>query len=900
MYFLRGRVFNLKSLLVVLNQPIIRMHMIKSAQFNKFSIIIFVLSFFILQASPISAQNTNADPDPFERFTFDTDLSYDNSIPSPAEFLGYELGQEYTHHYQVVAYFELLDSLSDRISVDEYAKSYEGRSLIYATISSEENMSQIDAIQKANKDLASAVTQPQENMPVVVWLSYNVHGNEPSSSESAMQAAYRLVAANDAETSNWREESVIIVDPMINPDGRDRYITWYKSSQAHVLNSDINDLEHDEIWPGGRTNHYWFDLNRDWVWLVHPESQGRISLYQQWMPQVHMDFHEQGANNNYFLMPGTTPRNYELPGNYEDYADVFGRGAVKRFDQAQVNYFTREAFDFFYPGYGSSYPSVMGGIGMLAEQGGHSRGGRAVGTDDGYVLTLRQRIFDHYINALSVVETAVAQREGLLDYFSEARKPSNQKGSIQAYLIENNDKDYTYDVINLLLKHGVEVYQTNQEQRVSSLYDYWDAKEQAKNIPAGTFVIPTEQPAHIFVHTLFRRQLEIRDSVMYDMSSWNVPMAFNLNAYWTTKKLTDLKKIVQAPTVQLTEFQKASYAYVMDWNQRYAPNALAKMLSAGFRVRSAAQSFTFNDKEYSRGSIIVLVGRNLGLGEVLHVEMENIMKEQLVQIDAFLTGRMDSGIDLASSDANPVTAPQVALIVDQPFNSYTAGQLWFLFDRWTEYGISRIRANRLSNIDMAEYDVMIFPGAWGGLEAALSQNDQERLKAWVGSGGVLVATEGTAAWLSADRSGFTNVSLHKKVEQEEQDEVKYIPYAERSERAGLQRIPGASFKSYVDTSHPLGYGMKEKLFTLKFSTDAFELTNELLAIGRYHENSSDILASGYSSDTNKQMAAGQSFAAVQNLGQGKVVLLLENTQYRMFWIGPSRMIQNAVFQLPAH
>ena len=859
------------------------------------------LSLLFIMAAPTFAQLSAADPDPFERFTFDADLDYVASIPSPSDFLGYELGQEYTHHYQVMAYFELLDSLSDRISVNEYAKSHEGRRLIYATISSEANMSRIDEIQKANKEVASALTQPQDDMPVVVWLSYNVHGNEPSSSESAMQAAYRLVASNDLETSNWRKESVIIVDPMINPDGRDRYITWYKSSQTHVLNTDINDLEHDEIWPGGRTNHYWFDLNRDWVWLVHPESQGRIALYQQWIPQVHMDFHEQGANNNYFLMPGTTPRNYELPSSYEDYADVFGRGAVKRFDEAQVNYFTREAFDFFYPGYGSSYPSVMGGIGMLAEQGGHSRGGRAVDTDDGYVLTLRQRIFDHYINALSVVETAVANRQGLLEYFSEARNPSNQKGSTQAYLIANNDKDYTYDVIDLLLNHGVEVYQTNQDQRISGVYDYWDANESVKNVSAGTFVIPTEQPAHIFIHTLFRRQLEIRDSVMYDMSTWNVPMAYNLEAYWTTKKLSGLEKVDQTPTPMISSFQKASYAYVMDWNQRYAPNALSKMLAAGFRVRSAAETFEFNGKTYSRGSIIVLVGRNLGFGDDLHEHMEQIMSEHHVQIDAFQTGRMDSGIDLASSDANPMKAPKVALIVDQPFNSYTAGQLWFLFDRWTEYGISRIRANRLSSIDMSEYDVMIFPGAWGGLDAALSEADQERLKSWVRSGGVLVATEGTAAWLSSTRSGFTSVELYKnEPEDEATSNSDYVPYSERSERAGLQRIPGAAFKSYVDTSHPLGFGMKEELYTLKFSTDAFELTDELLAIGRYHESASDILASGYSSEQNKKFAAGQSFAAVQNMGRGKVVMLLENTQYRMFWIGPARMIQNAVFQVPTH
>jgi hypothetical protein len=506
---------------------------------------ILTLLLVSFSANLLAQHITFSDPDVFERFTFNDELNYAQELLSPAQFLGYELGQEYTHHYQVVDYFEYLAANSDRIQVQEYGTTYEGRSLIYATISSVSNMGNLEQIKEKNKQLASHETQPDSDMPVVVWMSYNVHGNEPSSSESAMQAAYRLVAAEDNETATWRAESVVIIDPMINPDGRDRYITWYKSSQTHMLNTDVNDLEHDEIWPGGRTNHYWFDLNRDWVWLVHPESQGRIKVYQEWMPQVHMDFHEQGANNNYFLMPGTTPRNYELPRSYEDYADAFGRGAVKRFDEAQVNYFTREAFDFFYPGYGSSYPSVMGGIGMLAEQGGHSRGGRAVDTDDGYVLTLRQRVFDHYINSLAVVETAVENRTGLLEYFKEARNPENQKGDTKAYILSREEQSYSFDVVNLLLDHGVQVYETTQDQRLPNTFDYWDANEATRTIKEGSFVIPTEQPAHLFIHTLFRRQLEIKDSVMYDMSTWTVPMAYNLDAYWSENVPSNLTRINQ-------------------------------------------------------------------------------------------------------------------------------------------------------------------------------------------------------------------------------------------------------------------------------------------------------------------------------------------------------------------
>lgn len=376
--------------------------------------LLFVFSLLVTHAS---AQIEEA----IERFQFDPEVSYNSNITSPAEYLGYELGEEYTFHHQVMGYLKLLASESDKITFHEMGRTYENRSVNYVIISSAENHQNLDEIREANFELANNPGDATvSNQPIIVWMSYNVHGNEPSSSEAAMQTAYRLVAATDAETQNWLENSVVIIDPMLNPDGRDRYVYWYKSSQANILNTNPEDLEHDEIWPGGRSNHYWFDLNRDWVWLIHPESEGRINVYQDWMPQVHIDFHEQGFNNNYFTMPGTTPRNHELPEAYEYWADVFGRGAIEEFDKAQVNFETRERFDFFYPGYGSSYPSIMGGIGMLARKGGHSRGGRAVETNDGYVLTLRQRVFDHYKNGISIVKTSVENRDELLNYFKDA------------------------------------------------------------------------------------------------------------------------------------------------------------------------------------------------------------------------------------------------------------------------------------------------------------------------------------------------------------------------------------------------------------------------------------------------------------------------------------------------
>jgi len=858
---------------------------------RRLSLTLFVSAFLLL--TTVQAQQS--------RFQFDPDISYNPSIQSPAEFLGYELGDEYTFHHNVVSYFQYLEENSDRITVDVYGETYEGRELIYAVVTSEENQQNIATIRAENLELTDPSSNtPIEGRPIVTWLSYNVHGNEASSSEAAMQTAYRLVAGTDAETGNMLEHSVVILDPMLNPDGRDRYVYWYKSSRANILNTDWRDLEHDEIWPGGRTNHYWFDLNRDWVWLIHPESRGRIAAYQQWMPQVHLDLHEQGFNSNYFTMPGTTPKNLELPDDYTQWTDVFGRGVIEEFDKHNVNYATREAFDFFYPGYGSSYPSIMGGIGMLAEQGGHSRGGRAVETEDGYVLTLRQRVFDHYTNSIATVRTSVENREGLLNYFKRSFTEETKKGPEEAYILRDNPNDYTYDVVNMLLKHGIEVHQAG-ENFSTDAFSYWDGQESRRSFSAGDFIIPADQPKHLFVNTLFNHRLAIEDSVMYDMSTWSVPQAYNLDAAWVEDDLgvntTRVTTALGNPSG--VENADAEYAFVVDWNQRNAPKALAMLWEEDYRVRTAWKTFRKGDKSFSRGSLVVLIGRNYDKRNTIAGDMQRIADEAGVKIVGFDTGRMDEGMDLASRSSNPVHQPKVALMVDSPFNSYTAGQLWFLFDQWTEFGISRLRADALNFADLSEYDVILMPGSWGGLGSTLGERQRERLKDWIQGGGTLVATEQSAEFFTKTETEFSSVELANRDEDEEEEKDTIAPdaytrFEALEDTAGLKRIPGSSFKGIVDNSHPVGFGMPEQIYSLKFSTESFKPSSDYRVIGYYHKDAGDVLASGYASPENKEKLAGNAFAVHQSMGSGNLILLLDNTQYRMFWVGPARMIQNAV------
>lgn len=850
-----------------------------------------------------------------ERFAFNPEISYDASIPSPADYLGYELGEHFTIYAHVLDYLEALAASSNKITLHEYGKTYEGRPLVYLVISSEANQGRIEEIRSNNLRLAdpndSVAAGLIEDQPLIHWMSYNVHGNEPSSTEAAMQVAYRLAAGQDAQTQQMLDDLVVIIDPCINPDGRDRYVYWYKSVFSKHLNTDSDDLEHSEPWPGGRTNHYWFDLNRDWVWLVHPESQGRIAAYQQWMPQVHIDYHEQGFNNNYFTHPGTTPRNLNLPALHFEMEARFGKGDAEAFDKEGISYFTREAFDFYYPGYGSSYPSLMGGIGMLREQGGHSRGGRAVETNDGYVLTLRQRLYDHYLTSVAGMQTSVDNREALLNYFNDALSPATtNKRPERAYILPDNPNDYTYELVGILMKHGVEVDRADEAFTVPAAFDYWTGQPERKQFEAGTFVVRTDQARHLFVNTLMQRQMVIEDSIMYDMATWSAPMAYNLNAAWTERNVPVPSTRVTALPVKAgrVENADATYGYAIDWSQRHAPRALAMLWAAGYQVRSMERPLHIAAQSFPRGSLVILNGRNLDKHDTRAADMERIAKEAGVDIHGYDSGWTEKGYNPASGRSTPVKKPLVGLVMDTPFNSYTTGQLWFLFEEWTHFPINRLRLSDLGGVELDKYDVLVFPGVRGSLSSHMDSSEVASLKSWVRAGGTLVATENSARFFAAHKAGFINVEEAKDKEDKEEDDEgfeagslddPYVGLEDRDDLEDLDNIPGSALRAMLDTTHPVAYGMPSSVYSLKFGNQAFEPTTDASVVGYYHQRADSVLASGYMSVTNREKLAGKAFAVAEEQGRGKVVLLHDNTQYRMFWVGTARLIQNAVMLWPS-
>lgn len=874
-----------------------------SSTLPRFALVLTLILGSLLGASPVHAQDQLLP----EAFEYAPEIPRDPAVPSPEAFLGRETGESYTLHADVVRYIHAVAEASDRVTIEEYGRTYEGRALHVLTVTSPANHARLDDIRAANLELADKDTSPTraaeivaEN-PIITWLSYNVHGNEPSSTETAMEVLYLLAAGQGDTIADLLDQSVVIIDPVINPDGRDRYVYWYKSMRSKQLRVSADDLEHTEPWPGGRTNHYWFDLNRDWVWLVHPESQGRIKAYKEWMPQVHMDYHEQGFNNNYFTMPGKAPRNLNLPDAYESWADMFGRATGKTLADNQVNYFTRESFEFFYPGYGSSYPSIQGAIGMLAEQGGHSRGGRAVETNDGYILTLRQRTWDHFATSMAVVESSVRHRQELLSYFQTFFDPSTSDNPTTAYLIpDDGGNGYVTDVIQLLLDHGIEVERATDAFSVEAS-DYWSASPARHSFDAGTWIVRTNQSRHVMVNTLMQRQMEIESYDMYDMSTWSIPLAFNLHgAAWTEAGLRVSTEAVSSAPVRESGLTNADagYGFVIDWRQRHAPKALGMLWKAGYDVRAARRTFGIGDVDYPVGSVIVLKGRNRDKMDQISADMARIAEEAGVRIEGYDDSRVDRGMDLASADARVIDEPRAVLMLDSPFSSETAGQIWYLFDQRVEWGLDRVRGNNFPSLDLSEVDVLILPP--GNVGSMLDSTQTARVSRWVRQGGTLIGSESAASFLTGARSGLSSAEMVRVEEEEDNgdapkvDEGVYTRFEDRRDSTNATRVSGSAFRAILDNSHPMAAGMPETLYTLKFGTDAIKPSRSLHAVGYYDRDASNLLASGFAADENQQKMAGNLFAGVQQVGSGKVIFLLDKTQYRMFWLGPTRLLVNSI------
>ncbi|HEY0895211.1 MAG TPA: M14 family metallopeptidase, partial [Sphingobacteriaceae bacterium] len=511
--------------------------------------------------------------------------AFAQKIQDPSEFLGYRLGEQFTPHHRVVEYYRYLAGASPNLRVQDYGRTNEGRPLLAAFIGTRENIGRLEEIRLNNLRL-SGLEQgaARQGMPAIVWLSYNVHGNEAVSTEASMQTAYDLVNPSNSRTQAWLQNTVVIIDPCLNPDGRERYVNFYNQTKNAVPDPLVSTREHMEPWPGGRSNHYYFDLNRDWAWQSQKETQARLALYNQWMPQVHVDFHEQGINDPYYFAPAAEPFHALITPWQREFQTTIGKNHARYFDEKGWMYFTKERFDLLYPSYGDTYPIYNGSIGMTYEQGGSGRAGLAVITASGDTLTLKDRIAHHHTTGLSTVEATSQHADQVIREFAGYFKDSRDKpaGEYKAYVIKGTNREKLKSLELLLDRNRIEYgYGKSGSARG---FNYSTGKTERFGISEEDLIISAFQPKSILAQVLFEPRTIVTDSNTYDITAWALPYAYGLQAYATSQDIRPGSK--ESPAAEAAGAAVANaVAYIADWNSVSDVRFLGALLKDNIRVR---------------------------------------------------------------------------------------------------------------------------------------------------------------------------------------------------------------------------------------------------------------------------------------------------------------------------
>ncbi len=809
-----------------------------------------------------------------------------SQVQSPAEFLGYELGEKWTPHYKVLNYFQHVAEESPMVTLTEYGKTNEGRELVYAVVTSQGNHQNLEEIRVNNLRLADLEEgTPTTNQKAIVWLSYNVHGNETSSSEAALNTVYKLVAEN----AGWLENTVVIMDPMVNPDGRDRYVNWFRSVVGEEKNVHPETREHNEPWPGGRTNHYYFDLNRDWAWQTQVESQQRVKVYNQWMPHVHVDFHEQGYNSPYYFAPAAEPLHMAITDWQRDFQTMIGKNHTKYFDEENWLYFTREVFDLFYPSYGDTWPTFNGAIGMTYEQAGHSSGGRGVITAEGDTLTLKDRLTHHSVSGLSTIEITSQNHQKVIQEFSDYFTSTTQNGAgeYKTFIVKkSSNPDKVSSLLRYLLNQEIEFGVASRSSNANG-YDYSNGETGRVSIEEGDYVISTYQPKGTLVRVLFEPKPELADSLTYDITAWETHYAYGVDGY-AIKGQVETRPLSMSMEDELTPVIDKPYAYLAKWNSIEDLRYLARLLDEGVAVRYAEKAFSLNGKQYAPGTLIITRNGNEQLGS----NFDQIVKDEAGLLNRIVTpvatGFVDSGKDFGFSSVRYIEAPKVALLSGDGTSSNMVGHIWNYFDQQINYPVNLIDAEDVGSVDWSDYHVMILPDTYG----VLGSDELETITDWVRDGGTLIAL-GNANNDLVGKDGF-NLELKEREEEIEGEnpEDKLQKYGEASRERAQYSNPGSIYEITMDTSHPLAFGYEEEYMSLKLGSSAYDYLENGWNVGAAKPGAH---RSGFVGNKAKESLEHTLAFGVQNMGRGNVVYMVDNPLFRGFWHNGKLLFGNAVF-----
>ncbi|MEL6194902.1 MAG: M14 family zinc carboxypeptidase, partial [Bacteroidota bacterium] len=734
-------------------------------------------------------------------YFFPENMEVDTSIPSPQEFLGYPVGSHHTRTDRIVSYFEKLASISPRASLEVLGESYEHRPLIMLCITDEENMASLDEIQAKQIERVNSTEEfsEAENAPVLVNLGYNVHGNEPSCGEAAMLTAYYLLADKSPRTQRWLKEAVVFIDPVLNPDGRDRHTHWANMHKGSPTVADPLDREHNEVWPGGRTNHYWFDLNRDWYLLVHPESKAKMKWYHKWYPNVVGDFHEMGTSSTYFFEPAKTNGSLDpiIPApNYEELNPLFGEYFRNDMDSIGTLYFTKEIFDNTYPGYGSSYPDLQGGLALLFEQAS-SRGHRQQG--DTWLVTFPYTIRNQLVSSLATLRASVENKTRLLAYqrefFTDAIEEAARK-PVRAYVFGDRYNDSrNKEFLHLLLQHKIQVYPVKERLRRDN-----------EVFEAGmSYIVPTEQAQYKMVQSMFETYTSFRDSVFYDASAWSQVHAYGLPFAEMNGNVPDLTDPIipedLSPSVPL--IANAKYAYLIDSRDDAAMHALYFLQDKGLKVMASHKPFTIANKSYSAGTLSIPLQVQKAMVDSVHFWVQQAVRKYEVEVESLQGGMSELGIDLGSRHFQTLKKPKVLMLIGEGLSSYESGEVWHMGDTRLDMPITKVDWVDLNRVNLYDYNTLIMVS---GRYSFLTSDQQTAIKNWISAGNTLITQRGATEWVI--RQKWVDNKL--KVEKDSSEKGVRKPYGQAPEILGATSIGGTIFEVELDLTHPLAFGYTQK------------------------------------------------------------------------------------------
>lgn len=837
----------------------------------------------------------------------------DERLPRPDTFLGYPLGGRFSSWDRITAYLEALDAASPRVKAWEYGRTYEGRPLKLVAVSTPANIERLDEIREDVLRLAEPAglsAGERERLlrrtPAVIWLAYGVHGNESSSAEAALGTAY-VLAASQGDTAQMLDDLVVLIDPLSNPDGRERYVNGFRQRRGEEANPRRTAAEHWELWPGGRQNHYVIDLNRDWAWATQQETRQRIAAYRSWEPQVYVDFHEMGSDSSYFFPPSAEPIHPRIDRRILSWLDTFGRANAAAFDRQGWIYFKGESYDLFYPGYGDSYPSLRGAVGMTYEMAGGGRAGQALTLPDGSVLTLADRVARHLTTALTTVRTAARSSRRLLEDFAANRTKAAAEPA-RTYLW-TADQQEARSLADLLAFHGIQVRQLAKSAEIPVHSLSRGASEALpRKFAAGTWAVSTAQPLGNLVEALLelesnmgqgfldrqRQRLEQNlDAEFYDITAWSLPLAFNVRAWVAPGDVAGGRPPAEAPSGIRGE---GDLGWLVTPQGIASYRLAAALQKRQIRHRVAMASFSSGDTTYPAGTLFIPRRAN---SDGVRDSFQSLLQEMSLTAQGVASSWEFKGISLGSSDMAAVRPVRVGLLSGDGVDSTSFGFLWHLLDRQIGLDHDRLDLAQLRQLPLADFDVLVFPS--GSYEDRISDKTKEALDAWVRQGGVLVAIGDAVTW--AQDKELTSIKRWQPPKKEDKEDSEEDP--EASESAVETRLaersiytPGAVLATRMQPQHPLTLGLATPPDVLYEGSTVLKATGDprqdvLVAVDE------DPVVAGFAWPEAEQRLAGSLLVGAEQRGRGSVVLFAQDPAYRLFWRATTPVFLNALLYGPS-